>query len=106
VVLSKITAGVLALALTLVSAQLFAADPPASSKTPAKPAQAGKDGWEEIDHRLVFLTVQLSTIESSISATDKALKLNGYQKIAKEAAADQARHNNELMDRLRLGPRS
>ena len=55
----------------------------AAAQPKPKPAatQPVPPGWEEIDQRLVFLTVQLSTIESSIDATDKALKLNGYQKI-------------------------
>jgi hypothetical protein len=78
----------------------------AAAQPKPKPAatQPVPPGWEEIDQRLVFLTVQLSTIESSIDATDKALKLNGYQKIAKEAAADQAAKSNELMDRKGGGP--
>jgi hypothetical protein len=52
----------------------------------------------------VFLTVQLSTVEASIEATDKALKANGYQKIAQEAAAEAARRRNVAMDRQGGGP--
>src|SRR4051812_36760165 len=90
--------GILApLAVLLLAVPALAA-PPKPATQPVPP------GWEEIDQRLVFLTVQLSTIESSIDATDKALKLNGYQKIAKEAAADQAAKSNELMDRKGGGP--
>ena len=49
-----------------------AQDPPqdavprsATGQTP----EAVKPDWDEIDQRLVFLTVQLSTVESSIAAT-------------------------------------
>jgi hypothetical protein len=80
------------------------APPPAVPKATSKPSAALPPGWEEIDQRLIFLTVQLSTIESSIDATDKTLKQNGYQKIAKEQAADAARQKNEAMDRRGGGP--
>jgi hypothetical protein len=86
-----------------VSVQAQTALRPAAGAA-SKPAGGLKDGWEEIDQRLVFLTVQLSTIESSIDAIDKALKLNGYQKIAREQAAEAARQKNELMDRKGGGP--
>lgn len=62
------------------------------------------EGWEEIDQRLVFLTVQLSTVESAIEATNKALRTSGYQQAIKQAAADQARQNNQAMDRNGGGP--
>jgi hypothetical protein len=92
----------LAMALALPAfAQTTPPRPAASSKPATQPLPPG---WEEVDQRLVFLTVQLSTIESSIEATDKALKLHGYQKIAQEAAANRAAKGNELMDRNGGGP--
>ncbi len=79
------------------------ATPPAAVRPGARPA-ALPPGWQEVDQRLVFLTVQLSTIESSIAATDKALVTNGYQKISKEEAAEAARRRNSAMDRMGGGP--
>ena len=66
-----------------------------AGRTTGQPPEAAKPDWDEIDQRLVFLTVQLSTVESSIAATDKSLKKNGYLKIAKEEVAEQARLEND-----------
>jgi hypothetical protein len=71
---------------------------------PVPPAPAHQEGWEEIDQRMVFLTIQLSTIESSIDATNKSLKANGYKQAVQQGAADRARAGNELMDRKGGGP--
>jgi hypothetical protein len=79
----------------------------AQTKPPAPlaPPTAGlKDGWEEIDQRLVFLTVELSTTESEIDATNKALKANGYKLASTNDAAEHARKGNEIMDRNGGGP--
>jgi len=86
---------------------LFVNDPVFSQKSPAgttQPTAALKDGWDAIDQRMVFLTVQLSTVESSIEATNKALKVNGYQQAVRQEAADRARAGNERMDRNGGGP--
>ncbi len=64
---------------------------PANATPPTSQSAEPAPATDEIDQRLVFLTVQLSTVESSIAATDKALKQKGYLKIAKEEAAEQAR---------------
>ena len=66
-----------------------------AGSTTGQTPEAAKPDWDEIDQRLVFLTVQLSTVESSIAATDKSLKKNGYLKIAKEEVAEQARLKND-----------
>ncbi len=85
-----------------VVAQQAATVPP-STESPAtkSPTSEPAPNPDDIDQRLVFLTVQLSTVESSIAATDKALKQKGYLKIAKEEAAEQARQKS---DRKGSGP--
>jgi hypothetical protein len=87
--------------LLLASDRLFSQTPRAGT---TQQAAALKDGWDAIDQRLVFLTVQLSTVESSIEATNKALKVNGYQQAVRQEAADRARAGNERMDRNGGGP--
>jgi hypothetical protein len=79
----------------------------AQTKSPTAAAPTAEmlpSGWEQIDQRLVFLTVQLSTIESSIDATNKALISNGYQKQSKEQDAEKARLKNQTMDSQGGGP--
>ncbi len=65
-----------------------------------------KDGWEEIDQRMVFLTVQLASVEASLTAVNKAITGTGYQQIVKKDTADRYRKGNELMDRNAGGPTS
>jgi hypothetical protein len=93
-------------ALVLALSGLFLNDTVLSQTPPAGGTQPGalKDGWDAIDQRLVFLTVQLSTVESSIDATNKALRINGYQQSVRQEAADRARAGNERMDRNGGGP--
>jgi hypothetical protein len=85
-----------------------AAATPAASAAQTKPVanvpQTLPAGWEQIDQRLVFLTVQLSTVESSIEATNKALTAKGYQRQSQEAAAEAARQKNQRMDAMGGGP--
>ncbi len=68
------------------------------------PAQPLPPGWEQIDQRLVFLTIQLSTVESSIGAINKSLVAKGYQKQIQENAAAAARAKNQRMDAMGGGP--
>src|SRR5580658_9737502 len=75
-----------------------------ATATPDLPAEQPKAGWEEVDQRLVFLTVELSTVESSLDATNRALVANGYQKAVREQQAANAQQGNELMDRNGGGP--
>jgi len=100
---SVVAVGVSALGQTAGRSAAPAAPRPAAAPA-TKPAAGLPAGWEEIDQRLVFLTIQLSTIESTLDATNKALKSNGYQQAAKQAAADKARQSNETMDRNGGGP--
>jgi hypothetical protein len=63
-----------------------------------------RPGWDQIDERLVFLTVRLSSVEASVDALDKALKSAGYSKSLRMEDAEHARNGNELMDRKGGGP--
>lgn len=66
-----------------------------------KPLQ---EGWEEIDSRMVFLTVQLSSVEASLAAVNQAILRTGAQKDVQKSSADQYQRGNELMDRNGGGP--
>ena len=92
-----------ALLVILSSSAVLFAQPKAATTAPATVGSL-QDGWEEIDQRLVFLTVQLSTVESSLDAVNKAIRVGGYEQSTKQAAAEQARKGNELMDRNGGGP--
>ena len=61
-------------------------------------------GWEEIDQRLVFFTVQLASVEASIDAVNKVLRQVGYAQAVKQGRAEQFQKNNETMDRQGGGP--
>jgi hypothetical protein len=63
-----------------------------------------RPGWDQIDERLVFLTIRLSSVEASIAAVDKAVKATGYSKSLRAEDAEHARMGNELMDRKGGGP--
>lgn len=96
-------AGLLA---ALVVSAVLACALDSSAEPAAQPPAAGglPPGWEEVDQRMVFLTVQLSTVESSLEATNKALKVAGYKQVVQQAAADKAREGNDKMDRQGGGP--
>jgi hypothetical protein len=88
-----------------VGARLVNAPPAAAQATP-KAVSAGTGetsplppGWTEVDQRMVFLTVQLSTVESTIAATNKSLKIHGYEQAHRQNDADNAAKANERMDR-------
>lgn len=61
-------------------------------------------GWDQIDERFVFLTVRLASVEASMQAVDKAIKITGYSKGLREEDAEHARRGNEIMDRKGGGP--
>jgi hypothetical protein len=62
------------------------------------------DGWQEVDQRLVFLTVELSGNETSLAAVNKAIDATGTQKAATTQKADEFAQNNIEMDRNGGGP--
>src|SRR5256885_12184198 len=97
----SISAAFLAIAFSLGPAAL--AQPKVPTTSPA--VSTLQEGWEQIDQRLVFLTVQLSTVESSLDAVNKAIRANGYEKNTKQAQAEQARKGNEQLDRNGGGTR-
>ena len=78
--------------------------PGASAPPATAPAGALPPGWDEVDQRLVFLTVELSGVETSLNAVDKAIRVSGSQQAAKQRQADTYRKGNELMDRNAGGP--
>jgi len=74
---------------------------PAKSEAAQK---AAASGWQEMDQRLVFLTVQLSSVEASLTALNRALVSLGIQRAFRQNDAESARHLNESMDRNAGGP--
>ena len=61
-------------------------------------------GWEQVDQRLVFLTVELSSDENSLNAINKAIKVTGYQQATKAQEAERDGMGNEIMNRNGGGP--
>ena len=74
---------------------------PAKAEAVKKAAAAG---WQEMDQRLVFFTIQLSSVEASLAAINHALLLLGSQQAVHQYDATIARHANEAMDRNAGGP--
>src|SRR5438552_631231 len=70
----------------------------AQKAAPAKAAGALKDGWEEIDDRLIFLMVRLANVEASLEAVEKAIAANSRQISARTGDAKRAEKGNEMMD--------
>src|SRR5437764_14907867 len=87
------------LALALALAPALSAQTTRPSVATTLPA-----GWEEIDQRLVFFTVQLASVEASVDAVNKALRQAGYNQAVKAGRAEQFQKNNEMMDRQGGGP--
>lgn len=88
-----------------ISATADSQTPPTSSpgKTTFVPEPL-RPGWDQIDERLVFMTVRLSSVEASVDAVNKALKSAGYSKDLRAEDVEHARKGNELMDRNGGGP--
>jgi hypothetical protein len=96
---------ILALPIVIVS---FAAPLPTANaqqkSAPIAPATALKDGWDEIDQRLVFLMVRLANTETSLDAVEKALGITTRQEKLSQGDAKRAEQGNERMDRQGGGP--
>ena len=71
---------------------------------PIGPAEAVKDGWDEIDQRLIFLIIRLANTETSLEAVEKTIAASSRQKSAKIGDAKRALGENEKMDRKGGGP--
>src|SRR5262245_41941027 len=71
---------------------------------PIAPAAPLKDGWEDIDQRLIFLMVRLANTETSLDAVEKALGINTRQEKSSIGDAKRAEQGNEKMDRQGGGP--
>jgi hypothetical protein len=83
---------------------LFAQTKPAPKPAPIAPAAPLKDGWEEIDKRLIFLMVRLANVEASLDAVEKSAGTGSRQQSARLGDAKRAERANELMDRKGGGP--
>ena len=81
---------------------------PAKAEAAKKAVEAAKKaaatGWQEMDQRMVFLTVQLSSVEASLAALNRVLVSLGIQQAFRQHDAATARQSNENMDRYGGGP--
>ena len=95
-----------ALPALLAAAMAAGVSAQTTAPKPAPPGQVAplQDGWEEIDQRLVFLSIELSSVESSMAAVDKAIHIAGYEQSGQHAKAVGADKGNEVMDRNGGGP--
>ena len=93
-----------ALWLSLGHAQDKKKDVPADKKAPLAPAEAAKDGWDEIDQRLIFLMVRLANTETSLEAVEKAIAVSSRKQSVKAGDAKRAIGANEKMDQKGGGP--
>ena len=96
------------LSLTIPLVQLTLAqdkkkDAPAEKKAIA-PAEAAKDGWDQIDERLVFLMVRLANSETSLEAVEKTLAASNRKQSVKTGDAKRSIGANEKMDLKGGGP--
>ncbi len=77
---------------------------PAISAPPATAPATQPTAWDDIDQRMVFFTVQLASVETSVDAANKALKGAGYKIAIRADDANRYQKGNELMDRNAGGP--
>ena len=70
----------------------------------AAPAEAAKDGWDEIDQRLIFLIIRLANTETSLEAVEKTIAASSRSQSVKIGDAKRAVRENEKMDRKGGGP--
>ena len=75
-----------------------------AAKKAAASATKAAGSWQEMDQRMIFLTVQLSSVEASLAALNRALISLGINQVARQSAAAVARQANEAMDRNAGGP--
>ena len=71
---------------------------------PIAPAEAAKDGWDEIDERLIFLIIRLANTETSLEAVEKTIAASSRSQSVKIGDAKRAVRENEKMDRKGGGP--
>src|SRR5579859_1236143 len=93
----------LGLSVTLFAAFALAQTSGAPAQLPPQKSPL-KDGWEQIDQRMVFLTVDLSSVETSLAAVKKAIRSNAHSRDVKQGQVEGYRKGNELMDRNAGGP--
>lgn len=96
-----------ALKLTIAFSTLIAGDHGVLGQDTVVPINSEttlQEGWEQIDTRLVFLTVRLASVEASLEAIEGALGGNARKQAGKLSEAKRAEANNSLMDRKGGGP--
>lgn len=71
---------------------------------PIAPAKVAKDGWDEIDQRLVFLMIRLANTETSLDAVEKTITATQKEQSVRIGDAKRAVTENEVMDRNGGGP--
>ena len=77
---------------------------PAKAGAARKAAASATGSWQEMDQRMIFLTVQLSSVEASLAALNRALVSLGIQQVTRQSNASIAHQANEAMDRNAGGP--
>jgi hypothetical protein len=92
------------LVLATLSVALAQTTPPAAVNPATANPGALQDGWEQIDQRMVFLTVQLSSVETSLTAVNNAMHAGSHAQGVKRGEVDTHVKGNELMDRNGGGP--
>lgn len=63
-----------------------------------------REGWQTIDERFVFLTVELSSVEASLNAVNGALVAAGRDQAKAQQRAENYAAGNSRMDRQGGGP--
>jgi hypothetical protein len=75
-----------------------------SAQTSPSPIAPLHEGWENIDERFVFLTVELSSTEASLNAVKTALVAAGRDQASAKQRAQNYAAGNTRMDRQGGGP--
>jgi hypothetical protein len=91
---------------TLASLAFFCCSTFAQTRPATQPTVGDNlpPGWEEIDQRVIFFTVQLASVETSLDAVNKALALAETNQSAKKQEAENDQHRNDAMDLNGGGP--
>jgi hypothetical protein len=74
------------------------------AQTAPSPIAPLRDGWAAIDERFVFLTVELSSVETSLNAVNNALVAAGREQSKAQQRAENYAAGNNRMDRQGGGP--
>lgn len=102
---SRITV-IVSLASLVLGQAMLAQDKKKDSekKVPIAPAEAAKEGWDEIDQRLIFLMIRLANTETSLEAVEKTIAATSRTQSVRIGDAKRAVRDNDKMDRKGGGP--